>query len=115
DFLYRLAYNIPGSVVRLGDSNADSDLINDEHSTLKGNQIGRITPFHYEWLPYSPENGYRDLVLGFETNQGNGNIAEIVIEKNTHWSNLYYGVCRVTFDPPLDKTDPNYRLYLTFR
>ena len=27
----------------------------------------------------------------------------------------HYGVCRVTFDPPLDNTDPNYRLYLTFR
>ena len=29
--------------------------------------------------------------------------------------NFWYGVCRVTFDPPLDNTDSYYRLYLTFR
>ena len=54
------------SIVRLGDSNADSDLINDKHNTLKGNQIASFTPFHYEWLQYSPGNNYRDLRLGFE-------------------------------------------------
>src|SRR5690606_31095651 len=78
---------------------------------------GRITPFHYEWLQYSPENDYRDLVIGFETDQGKGNIAEIVLYnyRDTWPSLTYNGVCRVTFDPPLDNTDPNYRLYLTFR
>src|SRR5690606_27563757 len=114
------AYNmIRFSNVRLGDSNADSDLINDKHDTLKGNEIAYFTPFHRELLPYSPENDYRDLVLGFETNQGKGNIAEIVLFN--HWYttlptyDYYEGVCRVTFDPPLDNTDPNYRLYLTLR
>ncbi len=105
--------------VALGDSNADSDLINDKHNTLKGNQIAEFTPFHREWLPYSQENDYRDLVIGFETDQGKGNIAEMVLIKyirtDSYPSKSYNGVCRVTFDPPLDNTDPNYRLYLTFR
>lgn len=107
------------SSVILGDSNADSDLINDKHNTLKGNQIANLTPFHRELLPYSSGNDYRDLVIGFETNQGNGNIAEIVLIHYTYYPappyDYNFGVCRVTFDPPLDKTDPNYRLYLTFR
>src|SRR5690606_8108957 len=109
-FLYEPLSRIPDSYVVLGDSNADSDLINDKHDTLKGNQIGRITPFHYEWLQYSPENDYRDLVIGFETDQGKGNIAEIVLYnyRDTWPSLTYNGVCRVTFDPPLDNTDPNY-------
>src|SRR5690606_15611367 len=85
----------------------------------KGNQIANLTPFHSELLPYSSGNDYRDLVLGFETNQGKGNIAEIVLIHYTYYPappyDYNFGVCRVTFDPPLDKTDPNYRLYLTFR
>ncbi|HQD05097.1 MAG TPA: hypothetical protein PLF82_10205, partial [Halanaerobiales bacterium] len=102
------------SIVRLGDSNADSDLINDKNDTLKGNQIARFNPFHRQWLQYSPENDYRDLVIGFETDQGKGNIAEMLLINGTiNFVNI--GVCRVTFDPPLDNTDPNYRLYLTFR
>lgn len=104
------------SRVYLGDSNADSDLINDKNDTLKGNQIAEFTPFHREWLQYSPENDYRDLELGFERTQGKGNIAEIIpcaYFRTTGYN--YKGVCRVTFDPPLDNTDPNYRLYLTFR
>ena len=80
-FLSKTLSNIPGfnSRVVLGDSNADSDLINDKHNTLKGNQIASFTPFHGEWLQYSPENDYRDLVFGFEKDQGKGNIAEIVL------------------------------------
>ena len=110
-FLYNQLSTIP-SYVRLGDSNADSDLINDKNNTLKGNQIEHFIPFHSEWLQYSPENDYRDLVLGFETNQGKGNIAEMIpFNRN----GFYAGMCRVTFDPPLDNTDPNYRLYLTLR
>ena len=103
------------SYVRLGDSNADSDLINDKHNTLKGNQIAYLIPFHYEWLQYSSENDYRDLEIGFETDQGKGNIAEMILFNKDPSRERYYGVCRVTFDPPLDNTDPNYRLYLTFR
>ena len=105
------------SIVRLGDSNDDSDLINDKQDTLKGNQIARFNPFHRQWLQYSPENDYRDLVIGFETNQGKGNIAEMILYKYRRYTatDYHYGVCRVTFDPPLDNTDPNYRLYLTFR
>jgi hypothetical protein len=118
-FLYETLYDRDsdyfGNYVRLGDSNADSDLINDKHDTLKGNEIASFTPFHREWLQYSPENGYRDLVLGFEKDQGKGNIAEIVLYKYLLYSRKHNGVCRVTFDPPLDNTDPNYRLYLTFR
>ena len=60
------------SYVRLGDSNADSDLINDGSTTLKGNQIASLTPFHRQWLQYSSENDYRDLELGFERTQGKG-------------------------------------------
>lgn len=117
-FLYIPLNLLPSSYVRLGDSNADSDLINDKHNTLKGNQIAYFRPFHGEWLQYSPENDYRDLRLGFDTNQGKGNIAEIVLINRRYISgegNKDMGVCRVTFDPPLDNTDPNYRLYLTFR
>lgn len=111
-FLYRQLSTIPSTNVRLGDSNADSDLINDKSSTLKGNQIALFIPFHGEWLQYSPGNNYRDLRLGFETNQGKGNIAEMILFNRNGFG---AGVCRVTFDPPLDNTDPNYRLYLTFR
>lgn len=111
-FLYKRLLYIISSGVHLGDSNADSDLINDTHNTLKGNQIASVTPFHGEWLQYSPENDYRDLVLGFEKDQGKGNIAEMILYNR---NGSYTGVCRVTFDPPLDNTDPNYRLYLTFR
>src|SRR5690606_24529977 len=117
-FLYRQLNLLPSSYVLLGDSNADSDLINDKHNTLKGNQIATFTPFHGEWLQYSSENDYRDLVIGFETNQGKGNIAEIVLINRRYIEGegmQENGVCRVTFDPPLDNTDPNYRLYLTFR
>jgi len=114
-FLYGGLSSIPSGSVRLGDSNADSDLINDGSTTLKGNQIGTFYPFHYEWLQYSSGNDYRDLVIGFETNQGKGNIAEMILFNKDPNRNIWYGVCRVTFDPPLDNTDPNYRLYLTFR
>src|SRR5690606_18077247 len=112
EFLYR-DLRVPGSNVRLGDSNADSDLINDGHNTLKGNEIAYISSFHSEWLQYSSGNNYRDLMIGFETNQGKGNIAEMILYNATGtWPNITYnGVCRVTFDPPLDNTDPNYRLY----
>src|SRR5690606_38545720 len=120
-FYYFLYYSLSSiadikSYVRLGDSNADSDLINDKHNTLKGNQIASLTPFHRQWLPYSLENDYRDLELGFERTQGKGNIAEMILFN--YYRQVYdynYGVCRVIFDPPLDNTDPNYRLYLTFR
>jgi hypothetical protein len=112
-FLYRRLNSIP-SRVDLGDSNADSDLINDKHRTLKGNQIASLTPFSGGWLQYSPENNYRDLRLGFDTNQGKGNIAEMLLNNGVvNYVNI--GVCRVTFDPPLDNTDPDYRLYLTLR
>ncbi len=111
-FLYNRLSTIPSSYVLLGDSNADSDLINDTQSTLKGNQIADIKPFYYEWLQYSPGNNYRDLRLGFEKDQGKGNIAEMIPYNR---NGFYAGVCRVTFDPPLDNTDPNYRLYLTLR
>lgn len=103
------------SSVILGDSNADSDLINDKHNTLKGNQIASFNPFHRQWLQYSPENDYRDLVLGFEKDQGKGNIAEMILFIKAGSFDSFNGVFRVTFDPPLDNTDPNYRLYLTFR
>src|SRR5690606_12132196 len=86
------------------------------HNTLKGNQIAEFTPFHIEWLPYSQENDYRDLELGFERTQGKGNIAEMILYKTE--DSIYrtpFGMCRVTFDPPLDNTDPDYRLYLTLR
>ena len=110
-FLYNQLNTIPSRVV-LGDSNADSDLINDKNNTLKGNQIALFIPFHGEWLQYSPGNNYRDLRLGFEKDQGKGNIAEMIpFNRN----GFIAGVCRVTFDPPLDNTDPNYRLYLTLR
>src|SRR5690606_34428228 len=52
-FLYGGLSSIPTRNVILGDSNADSDLINDYSTTLKGNQIATLAPFHYEWLPYS--------------------------------------------------------------
>ena len=113
-FLSRPLMPIPSSRVILGDSNADSDLINDRHNTLKGNEIELFYPFHGEWLQYSPGNNYRDLRLGFEKDQGKGNIAEMLLFNGVvNYVNI--GVCRVTFDPPLDNTDPNYRLYLTFR
>jgi len=111
-FLYNRLSTIPSEYVRLGDSNADSDLINDKHNTLKGNQIANLTPFHSEWLQYSPGNNYRDFRLGFEKDQGKGNIAEMIPYNR---NGFIAGMCRVTFDPPLDNTDPNYRLYLTFR
>ena len=111
-FLYNQLSTMPSRYVHLGDSNADSDLINDSHNTLKGNQIANFIPFHSEWLQYSPGNNYRDLRLGFEKDQGKGNIAEMILFNRNGFSP---GVCRVTFDPPLDNTDPNYRLYLTFR
>ena len=114
-FLYGGLSTIISSSVTLGDSNADSDLINDRSTTLKGNQIATLAPFHYEWLPYSSGNDYRDLVIGFETNQGKGNIAEMILRNKDPNRNIWYGVCRITFDPPLDNTDPSYRLYLTLR
>jgi len=107
-FLTRGLGFIPVTIVALGDSNADSDLINDKHDTLKGNEIAYFSPIHY-WLEYSPENNYRDLMLRFESDEGKGNIAEIVL------TNSGDGLCRVTFDPPLDNTNPDYRLFLTFR
>ena len=110
-FLYNKLSTIP-EMVYLGDSNADSDLINDKNNTLKGNQIANFIPFHSQWLQYSPGNNYRDLRLGFEKDQGKGNIAEMILYNRNGFSP---GVCRVTFDPPLDNTDPEYRLFLTFR
>src|SRR5690554_3617484 len=98
-FLYRELRYMNDLYVALGDSNADSDLINDKDRTLKGNQIAYFRPFHREWLPYSSGNDYRDLVIGFETNQGKGNIAEIVLINTV---NNTFGACRITFDPPLD-------------
>src|SRR5690606_12585918 len=86
---------------------------------LKGNQIAYFTPSSKKWLPYSPENNYRDLVFEFNKNQGKGNIAEMVLLIHGDFVSgqpaEYFGLFRITFDPPLDNTDPDYRLFLTFR
>src|SRR5690606_37860616 len=105
--------------VRLGDSNADSNLINDRHDRLKGNEIAYIAPSRLQWLEYSSGNDYRDLMLEFSRSQAKGNIAEIILMHYRYISGYqgYYeenGLCRVTFDPPLDNTDSDYRLFLTF-
>jgi len=117
---YQILYRGLNDIIslRLGDSNADSNLINDSHDAIKGNEIARFSPIHY-WLEYSPENNYRDLMFEFNKNQGKGNIAELVILRSGDFipgqPQERFGLCRVTFDPPLDNTDPDYRLFLTFR
>lgn len=99
-------------VVITGDSNASSDVINDTEYTIKGNQLfnDEITPEAESYISGSYQRKSR---IGFEIDQSNGQIGELIIGSYSSASTSYArtGLFRMTFDPPLDKVD-NFRLYL---
>ena len=95
--------------LRIGNSNAASDLINDGEHTIKGAELFRGRPCFLTRDTYSLSRNYRDIRFGLETDEANGQIGEIIIPSFGD-----YGLMRITFDPPLNKTI-DYRLYITFR
>jgi hypothetical protein len=83
--------------VRIGTSNEETDLVLDREN-IRGRQIQYISSTAIrEIIPYVPGSLERTIRLFLEIDQGNGKIGEIVFGN---------GFCRVTFDPPLNKYDP---------
>lgn len=83
--------------VRIGTSNEDTDLVLDREN-IRGHEIEYISSTAIrEVIPYVPGSLERTIRLFLEINQGNGKIGEIVFGDR---------FCRVTFDPPLNKYDP---------
>ena len=108
--------DIPPYFVITGDSNVDSDLENDLHNTLKGNQLYSGFLQLSTTNSYITDSYYRDFRLGFDVSQSNGQIGELLLRCRNSYSNdrdEEY-ICRITFDPPLDKTN-KYQLYLDLR
>ena len=99
-----------------GDSNADSDLANDAHNTLKGNQLYSGFLQLSSTYSYVMNSYYRDIRLGFDTNQSNGSIGELLLRCRQVYQSDYGEeyICRITFNPPLDKTNA-YQLYIDLR
>lgn len=96
--------------VIIGDSNADSDLTNDENDEIKGTQLFKGVPFERYFNTYTAGDSHVDMVVGFEDTQVTGYIGEVVFAISSY----YIGYFRVTFNPKLDKTD-TFRLYMTLR
>jgi len=83
--------------VRIGTSNEDTDLVFDRQN-IRGHEIEYISSTAIrEVIPYVSGSLERTIRLFLEVTQGNGKIGEIV------FGNRF---CRVTFDPPLNKYDP---------
>ncbi len=83
--------------VRIGTSNEDTDLVLDREN-IKGEEIQYISSTAIrEVQPYTQGSLERTIRLFLEITQGNGKIGEIVFGDR---------FCRVTFDPPLNKYDP---------
>ena len=83
--------------VRIGTSNEDTDLVLDREN-IRGEEIQYISSTAIrEVIPYVSGSLERTIRLFLEVTQGNGKIGEIVFGDR---------FCRVTFDPPLNKYDP---------
>ncbi len=83
--------------VRIGTSNEDTDLVLDREN-IRGEEIQYISSTTIrEVIPYVPGSLERTIRLFLEIDQGNGKIGELVFGDR---------FCRVTFDPPLNKYDP---------
>lgn len=111
-----ISSNMPPYFVITGDSNVDSDLENDLHNTLKGNQLYSGFLQLSTTNSYIKDSYYRDFRLGFDVSQSNGQIGELLLRCRHNDSSDYNEeyICRITFDPPLDKTN-KYQLYLDLR
>ena len=108
--------NMPPYFVITGDSNVDSDLVNDLHNTLKGNQLYSGFLQLSTTNSYITDSYYRDFRLGFDTSESNGQIGELLLRcRNSYvvdYDEEY--ICRITFNPPLDKIN-TYQLFLDLR
>lgn len=94
--------------VRIGDDNSPTNLLYHDNEVY-GKQIDYISSSNIAIaLPYVPGSLERTFRLFLDVDQGIGSIGEMTLGPN---------LCRVTFDPPLDKppeeTDPH-RVYLDF-
>jgi len=106
--------------VRIGDSNAPSDIQADSGAGtghLKGNQLYEGNFTFYEPNSYINGSYQRSGRVGFEENIANHQIAEMLIfptEREGGMSvNYPRPILRITFDPALDNQEL-YRLYLDF-
>ena len=90
--------------VRIGTSNEDTDLVLDLEN-IRGEEIEYISSTAIrEVIPYEVGSLERTIRLFLEVTQGNGAIGEIVLAIGE----VVFGssFCRVTFNPPLMKYDP---------
>lgn len=96
--------------VSLGTSNAKSDLVNDSKSTIKGELIANISRAQCvsTLMNYAAGSFKRSVSISIGGSYGNGNIGEAVFGRNTSVSAEF---CRVTYDPPIEKTASK-KLYL---
>ena len=97
--------------IKLGDSNVDSDVVNDGDMQLKGNEILSVTPSFFERKPYTSGSYERGFRIGIKNDIGNGSVGECIVIFGS--SQTTYGLFRATFNPPLDNVT-GYRLYLDF-
>lgn len=112
----RIYSTIISPYVRLGDSNAASDLTNDDHYTIKGTELfSDVSDASLKTVDeYVPGSYLRGVNIGFEHDApDNASVGEMVI--GSYNSNLttqsYGGLCRITFTPALDKATA-YRMFI---
>lgn len=97
--------------IRVGSSNAPSDLENDTYNTIKGDELFLAAAFRNRVpLAYTPGSFYRDIIVRLEPYEPDGTIGELVL----YDSSYSRAFCRITFTPPFAKPAP-YRLDLTLR
>lgn len=92
--------------LKLGTSNAESDLVNDSHSTIKGNLLAEENS-NATLEPYVAGSFSRSQTGVVQPEVGNGSIGEALFG----WNGPTRYACRVTYNPPIEKTE-SMKLYL---
>ena len=111
--IFRSSHDNKRSGIITGTSNAPSDLINDDRYTIKGVELFSQRSSILEPSDYTPGAHQRATRLGFDVNDSNGQIGELIVgSEHSLWvTRNFTGLFRMTFDPPLEKID-TFRLYL---
>lgn len=101
--------------IALGTSNAESDLANDSHNTLKGTTIKTLLPTVGTISSYTDGDYSRDCEYFIEPDYDNSySVGEILVASKQVPDGAGGYLFRVTFDPVLDLA-AGYRLGLQFR
>ena len=110
---FMLNSNYGDPFITTGDSNAQSDIINDGGMDIKGNEIETFQ-ITINYIDYVAQSRERQFQIYFNTTETNYPIYEILLS-SMNPSDAYtddLGLMRITFNPALDKVN-THRLYIT--